>query len=152
MKIDLRVLLVAVPAFPLTFYVMALTLEHMLTPSMVPAAGSLAPQLFRYGLVAAFVHTGVGWIMVAHRSQPADRVAAAAGLVLVGMIIALIPAALMWVITGPPFASRVPGPDVLMLPPTTYAALACYCLGSLAFVALEYVAFLRRKRQAVKGE
>ena len=147
-KIDLRVLLVAVPAFPLTFYMMVLTMEDMLTPSMIPAAGSLAPQLFRYGLVAAVVHTAVGWIMVAHRSLPADRVAAAAGLVLSGTIVALIPAGLMWVITGPPFGSRVPGPDVLMLPPTTYAALACYCLSSLVFVALEYVAFVRRRKRA----
>ncbi|MDQ3364693.1 MAG: hypothetical protein M3680_04620 [Myxococcota bacterium] len=67
------------------------------------------------------------------------------------MIVALIPAALIWVITGPPFGSRVPGPDILMLPPTRYVALACYCLGNLVFVALEYVSFLRRPR-TVEGQ
>jgi hypothetical protein len=146
--IDLRVLAVAIPAFPLTFYVMALTLEHMLTPSMVPAAGTLATQLFRYGLVAAGVHVAIGWLMVAHRSRPEVRVAAAAGLALAGMVVMLVPSAIAWVIAGPPFTARLPGPDVLMLPPTTYAAVACYCMGSVVFVALEYVAFIRRGRRA----
>jgi hypothetical protein len=36
---------------------------------------------------------------------------------------------------------------VLMLPPTTYAAVACYCLGCVLFIVLEYVAFLRRGRR-----
>jgi hypothetical protein len=146
--IDLRVLIVAVPAFPLTFYVMAVTLEHMLTPSMVPAAGTLAYQLFRYGVVAAAVQVVVGWIMVAHRSRPEDRVAAAAGLAITGAIVMLVPAAIAWVVAGPPFTARLPGPDVLMLPPTMYAAVACYCLGCVLFVVLEYVAFLRRGRRA----
>jgi hypothetical protein len=146
--VDLRVLAVAVPSFPLTFYVMAVTLEHMLTPSMVPAAGTLASQLFRYGLIAAAVHVAVGWVMVAHRAHPDDRVAAAAGLALTGAIVMLVPAAVAWVIAGPPFTAYLPGPDVLMLPPTTYAAVACYCLGSLIFVAIEYAAFARRKRRA----
>ncbi|MBA3397483.1 MAG: alkaline phosphatase family protein [Deltaproteobacteria bacterium] len=144
--IDLRVLLVAVPAFPLTFYAMVLSLEHMLTPSMVPPAGTLATQLFKYGMVAAAVYVVIGWIMVAHRARASDRVAAAAGLVLVGTIVMLVPAALMWVITGPPFTAAVPRPDVLMLPPTTYAAVACYSLGSVAFVAFEYIAYVRRSR------
>ncbi|MDQ3369687.1 MAG: alkaline phosphatase family protein [Myxococcota bacterium] len=150
--VDLRVLIAAVPAFPLTFYAMVLTLEHMLTPSMVPAAGTLATQLFRYGVVAAGIHIAISWIMVAHRARPADRVAAAAGLVMVGTIVMLVPAAIIWVIAGPPFTSRLPGPDVLMLPPTTYAAVACYGLGSVLFVVLEYIAFLRRRRDVADGD
>ncbi len=149
--IDLRVLLVAVPAFPLTFYAMVLSFEQMLTPSMIPAAGTLAPKLFAYGGLAALVHTAVGWIMVAHRSRPSDRVAAAAGLVLAGTVVTLVPAAIMWVVTGPPFIARLPGPDALLLPPTTYVAVACYCLGSLAFVGVEDVAFVRRRRRDARA-
>jgi hypothetical protein len=145
--IDLRVLLVAVPAFPLTFYAMVLSFEQQLTPSMIPAAGTLAPQLFAYGGLAALVHTAVGWIMVAHRSRPSDRVAAAAGLVLAGTVVTLVPAAIMWVVTGPPFTARLPGPDALLLPPATYVAVACYCMGSFVFVGVEDVAFVRRRRR-----
>ena len=149
--IDLRVLLVAVPAFPLLFYAFVLTLEHMLTPSMVPPAGTVATQLFQYGVVAAVIHTVIAWAMVAHRSRPEDRVAAAAGLVLAGTIVMLVPAAIAWTINGPPFTASLPGPDVLMLPPTTYAAVACYCLASALFVGVEYVAFLRRRRAPPGG-
>jgi hypothetical protein len=39
-----------------------------------------------------------------------------------------------------------------MLPPTTYAAVACYAVGSFVSVALEYIAFLRRPRRAEPGE
>lgn len=143
-RIDRRVLLIAVPAFPLTFYSLLVVFESFLSPSMLPAKASIASKLLRYGAVAALIHLVAAWGALAGRVPPCERLAAAAGLVLVGLAVAVAPAGLAWALAEPTLAVDLPGPDLLMLPPVTYAAVSCYGASAVLTLAVEYAVFLAR--------
>ncbi|MFH0901674.1 MAG: alkaline phosphatase family protein [Pseudomonadota bacterium] len=143
--LDRRVLLIAVPAFPLTFYTMVLVFERFLSPSMLPSREPLAYKLLLYGLVAALANLGSAWYALAGRASPRQRLAAAAGLVLVGLILALVPASAAWILAGEHYARDVlPGPRFLVIPPTAYTAVCCYGFSATVTMAIEYIVFLSR--------
>lgn len=144
LRIDRRVLLIAVPAFPLTFYSMLVVFENWLSPSVLPPEANVTSKLFKYGGVAAVTHLIAAWYALSGRSVPRERLAAAAGLVMLGLILALAPAGLAWTIAGSSPAVVLPGPDVLTVPPVAYAAVGCYAFSAGLTLVVEYAVFLAR--------
>ncbi len=142
--IDRRVALIALPAFPLTFYGMLMAFENWLSPSMLPGTGNATRKLFVYGAIAAGANLIAAWYALSPRVVPRDRLAAAAGHVFVGLVVAIAPAGLAWTIAGPTVAVDLPGPTALMWPPVTYAATACFAASAALTMVVEYGVFLAR--------
>ena len=139
-----RVLVVAVPAFPVLFYGLLGVFEPFLSPSMLPDEGDVMDMLLRYGAVAAGLNVLVLWLAVSFRAEPRERLAAATGAVLVGLLVALLPAGLAWIIVSPPYAASVPGPVMMMLPPVTFAGVACYSISAAVALIAEWAVFAAR--------
>jgi hypothetical protein len=142
--LDRRILLVAVPAFPLTFYTMLLWLERWMSPSMMPARGAMPLKLYAYGAVAAAIHLVVAWVMLGGRASPRARLAAAAGLCLTGLAVALGSLGLAWMLAGPALAHALPSPRLLMVVPVVYVAVSAYALSALVTLLVEYAVFMAR--------
>ena len=142
--VDRRVLLIALPAFPLTFYSMIVVFENFLSPSMMPARGSIVSKLFSYGAVATLVHLVAAWVSLSGRSSPHARLAAAAGATATGLLVALAPVGVAWRLASPVLAHALPEPRLLMLAPVVYAAVACYALSAMLTLAVEYAVFMAR--------
>lgn len=142
--VDRRVLVIAVPAFPLTFYGLVAAFEKVLSPSLVPDRGTLVDTLFFYGTLAAIAHLGASWYALAGREVPRDRLAAAAGLALVGLLVAVAPAGAAWALGGEALAIALPGPSRLVMTPVTYSVVSCYAASAALVLAIEYVVFLSR--------
>jgi hypothetical protein len=142
--LDRRVLLIAVPAFPLTFYSMIVEFENWLSPSMMPARGSIVSKLFSYGAVAALVHLVAAWVSLVGRPNPHARLAAAAGITATGLLVALAPVGVAWRLASPVLAHALPEPRLLMLAPVVYAAVAAYALSAMLTLLVEYAVFMAR--------
>lgn len=142
--LDRRVLLIAVPSFPTLFYGLIATFESWMSPSMVPAGSDITSKMFQYGLVSAAVYLVAAWIALRRRRSPSERLGAAAGLMLVGLVVAMAPAGAAWAVTGRPLAAMLPAADEIMLPPVTYTAVCCFAGASALLMAIEYVVFLAR--------
>ncbi len=142
--VDRRVLLIALPAFPLTFYSMMLVFENLLSPSMMPARGSIVVKLFSYGAVAALVHLLASWVSLSGRPTPHARLAAAAGVTATGLLVALAPLGIAWRLASPVLAQALPEPRLLMLGPVVYAAVACYAMSAMLTITVEYAVFMAR--------
>jgi hypothetical protein len=61
-------------------------------------------RLLAYGGIAAVLNLLVTWLAVSWRTDPRERLAAAIGVVLIGLLVALGPAGLAWIAVSPPFA------------------------------------------------
>ncbi len=142
--LDRRVLLIAVPAFPILFYGMVATFEAWLSPSMVPQRGDVTSKLFAYGGVAAVVNLVASWAALRRRAVPGDRLAAAAGIVFVGLVVAIAPAGAAWAVSGRPVTVMLPPAGEIMLPPVAYSAFSCFAGSATLLMAVEYVVFLAR--------
>jgi hypothetical protein len=142
--VDRRVLLLALPAFPLTFYSMLAVFENWLSPSMIPGESSLASMLFGYGAVAAAVHLGAAWFSLTRRPTPHARLAAACGITATGLLVALAPVGLAWRLASPALVHALPDPRTLMLAPVVYAAVACYGMCAMLTIAVELAVFVAR--------
>ena len=146
LRLDLRILLVTVPAFFIVYYALIGTLGQRFSPSLVPAQGHLAGALIRYGLVATAVQLLANlWAL---RTQPTlgDRLAAANGVAWVGLMVAMIPAGLTWAFFPPPFVSR-PEPMWLVLIPALEVSVACAAMTFALTLGVEVVAFAARAWQ-----
>jgi hypothetical protein len=142
--VDRRVLLIALPAFPLTFYSMLVVFENWLSPSMMPGQGSIVEKLFSYGGIAAVVHVIAAWLSLAGRPSPHARLAAAAGVTATGLVVALAPVGVAWRYASPVLAQALPEPGMLMIAPVVYAAVACYALCTMLVLLIEYAVFMAR--------
>lgn len=150
LRLDLRILLVTVPAFFIVYYTLIGTLGQRFSPSLVPAQGHLAGALIRYGLVATAVQLLANlWAL---RTQPtlADRLAAANGVAWVGLMLAMIPAALAWAFFPPPFVS-LPEPMWLVLIPALEVGVACAATTFALTLGVEVVVFAARAWQRDTG-
>lgn len=146
LRLDLRILLVTVPAFFIVYYALIGTLGQRFSLSLVPAQGHLAGALIRYGLVATAVQLLVNlWAL---RTQPTlgDRLAAANGVAWVGLMLAMIPAGLTWAFFPPPFVS-LPEPMWLVLIPALEVGVACAAMTFALTLGVEVVAFAARAWQ-----
>jgi hypothetical protein len=143
-RLDRRVLLLAVPAFPIIFYGLLAAFEPFMSPSMMPEEGDVTSLLLRYGAFAAGGNVLIIWLAVAWRAEAQVRLAAATGVVLVGLLVALVPAGVAWIAVSPPYAATVPGPLLMMLPPVTFAGVACYAVSAAVALVAEWALFAAR--------
>jgi hypothetical protein len=151
-RIDKRVLLIAMPSFPLTFYGLVLALDEFVSPSMLPGGATpLATKLFIYGAIAAIAHLVAGVYSLNGRGSPRERLAAAAGVALVGLIVAAAPALTAWALAGETLTAMLPGPDLLVLPPVAYSVVACYAFAAALTLIIEYVVFVARASDPLRS-
>jgi hypothetical protein len=143
LHIDWRVLVIALPAFPLTYYALVALFGQQFSPSFVPERGSVVDQLFRFGLLSMSAHIVISWFTVHGRLVLTERLATANGLFACGLLMSVVPLALLWALVPGPFAS-VPGPTLMLLIPATYVACACYAIAVAGTLALELVVFFAR--------
>ncbi len=141
--IDWRVILIALPAFPLTYYALLGIFGQQYSPSFIPMPGRLLDKLLRFGLISTGVTAIACWIALHGRVVLAKRLAAANGLVACGLVTALIPAAIAW-ISLPTSILQVPRPALFMLVPATYVAVACYAISVTVSLGLELIVFFAR--------
>lgn len=142
--VDWRVLVIAVPAFPLTYYALLDILGQSFSLSGIPDRGDALDQLFHFGLVSTAVQVVAGWIALRGRVVLSDRLAAANALTAFGMLIAGLPAALMWALFGPQSFLEPPRSTMMVLVPATYIAVACHALAVAVLLGLEIVVFFAR--------
>ncbi|MBA3458164.1 MAG: alkaline phosphatase family protein [Deltaproteobacteria bacterium] len=143
LRLDLRILLVTVPAFFIVYYALIGTLGQRFSPSLVPAQGHLAGTLIRFGLVATAVQLLANvWAL---RTQPTlgDRLAAANGVAWVGLMLAMIPAGLTWAFFPPPFVS-LPDPMWMVLIPALEVGVACAAMTFALTLGVEVVVYAAR--------
>ncbi|MBL4634343.1 MAG: alkaline phosphatase family protein [Kofleriaceae bacterium] len=142
--VDWRVLLIAVPAYPLCYYGLLDLLGQSLSFSALQDQGSEMSNLMRFGLIATAVQVLAGWLVLQNRVVLRDRLAAANALVLFGLLVAWIPAALLWALHGDAPHVEIPGSTVALLIPANYIAVSTYAVGATLLLVLEIIVFFAR--------
>ncbi|MBK9033259.1 MAG: alkaline phosphatase family protein [Myxococcales bacterium] len=140
---DRRTLILGAPGFFVVYYVMVAVLGQRFSPSFLPAKGSLAFELAKYGVVGAVAHVAVGWLVLRKHKTLAHRLAIANGNAAVGLFLTMVPALLMWALFPPPY-TEVPGPRMLVIIPSLQVAVALYAFAILLSLAIEVVVFFAR--------
>lgn len=143
LRLDLRVLMVAAPAFFIVYYTLIGTIGHRFSPSLLPDRGHLAAELLKYGIAGAVVHLLAGWLALRRRVTLAERLAAANGVAWLGLVLAMVPAALLWALYPTPYV-EVPGPRLLVFIPAAKVAIACYVLAVALLLVVEVIVFFAR--------
>jgi hypothetical protein len=143
-SIDWRVLLIALPAFPLAFFALLEMVGQSFSLSSLPDEGVGARKVFHFGLASTVVHVIATWIALRGRVVLRDRLAAANAIAVCGMLVAGIPAALAWAVHGGGPFVELPGPKLLFLIPAMYIAVACYAIAAAVSLGLELVIFFAR--------
>lgn len=143
LRLDIRVLVVAVPAFFVVYFALIALLGQRFSPSLLPAGGHLASVLLRYGLGGMVVQLAASmWVLRRYPSLGA-RLAAANGIALVGLALTMIPAGLLWAFFPPPFVT-LPGPLWLVLIPAIEVAVGCAAVNVALTLAIEVIIFAAR--------
>ena len=143
LRLTPRVLLLAVPTFFVVYYTLIGVLGHRFSPSILPERGHLAWELLRYGLIGTGAHLFAAWLALRRQRDLAARLGTANGVALVGLLLTIVPAAILWAYYPPPY-EQVPGPTLLVLIPALQVAVACYAFGVALSLLLELVIFLAR--------
>ena len=132
LRLDLRVLLVSVPAFFVVYYALIGAVGQRFSPSLLPAQGHLAATMAKYGLIAMLVQLTFSlWALRSQRTL-AERLAAANGIAWMGLMFAMIPAGLAWAFFPPPYVI-VPPPVWLVIIPAVEIAVACAAIHDRTF-------------------
>ncbi|HEY5949304.1 MAG TPA: alkaline phosphatase family protein, partial [Kofleriaceae bacterium] len=143
LRLDLRVLLVSVPAFFVVYYGLLGLLGQRFSPSLLPARGHLASSLAQYGIAAMLVQLLFSlWALRSQRTL-AERLATANGIAWMGLMLAMLPAGLAWAFYPPPFV-EVPPPLWLVLIPAVEVAVACAALDVALTLMVELIIFASR--------
>lgn len=144
LHVDWRVLAIAVPAFPLTYYALLDIVGQNVSLSALPDRDDALNELFQFGLASTAVQVVAGWVALRGRVVLRDRMAAANALTACGMLIAWVTAGLMWALFSPGTFVEPPTSTVLVLVPATYIAAACHALAVAVTLGLEIVVFFAR--------
>ncbi len=142
-RFDWRALGLGVPAFFVVYYTMIAALGQRFSPSFLPARGHISLELAKYGLVGVGAHLLAGYLVLRRRKDLATRLATANGNAAVGLVLTMVPAALLWAIYPAPYV-EVPGPRMLVLIPAVQVAVALYALSILLALIVEIVIFFAR--------
>jgi hypothetical protein len=139
-KLDVRVLLVSVPAFFGVYYVLIGTVGQRFSPSLVPEQGDIADSLIKYAALSMAVQLAASlWAL--HRQRTlAERLAAANGIAWVCLLLTLIPAGLLWAYFPAPYV-LVPGPFWLVVIPAVQIAVAGAAINVALTLVIEVVLF-----------
>jgi hypothetical protein len=143
LRLDIRVLLVSVPAFFVVYYGLLGLLGQRWSPSLLPAQGHLAATLAYYGIAAMAVQLLFSlWALRTQRTL-AQRLAAANGIAWMGLMLAMIPAGLAWAFYPPPFV-EVPPPLWLVMIPAVEVAVGCAAVSIALTLMIEVIVFASR--------
>lgn len=146
LHLDVRVLLVSVPAFFVAYAMLIAILGQRFSPSLVPARGHIAEELLRYGIAGMIVQLLVSmWALRSYRTF-ADRLAAANGIAWTGLLVTMTLAGASWAFFPPPYV-EVPSPVWLVLIPAIQVAVACAAVNVALALLVELVLFLARAWQ-----
>ncbi len=144
LHIDWRVLVIAVPAYPLCYYGLLEVLGQSLSFSAIKDKGSEMSNLMQFGLISTVVQLIAGWLALRNRVILRDRLAAANALVLCGLLVAWLPAGLLWALHGPSPHVEIPSSTIALLIPANYIAAATYAVGATLLLLLEIIVFFAR--------
>jgi hypothetical protein len=150
LHLDLRVLLVSVPVFFIMYYTLILTLGQRFSPSLLPAQGNLAWTMAKYGAAAMVVQLAASLWALRYHQTLAERLAAANGVAWTGLMLAMVPAGLLWAFFPSPYV-LVPDPLWLVLIPAVQVAVACAAMEIALTLAVEVVFFAARAWQRDRG-
>ena len=143
MKFDWRVLLVSVPAFFIVYYALIGTLGQRFSPSLLPAQGHLAVAMAKYGAAAMVVQLCASMWALRNQGSLAQRLAKANAIAWTGLMLAMIPAGLVWAFFPPPYVS-VPSPVWLVMIPAVEVAVACAAVDVALTLLVEVIIFAAR--------
>jgi len=143
LQLDRRVLLVSIPAFFVVYYGLLATLGQRFSPSLLPAQGHLAGQMVRYGVISMLVQLLVSLWTLRNRRTLGERLAAANGIALTGLMLTMVTAGLIWAFFPPPYVD-LPGPLWLVLIPAALVAVACAAINVALTLAIEVIIFAAR--------
>lgn len=143
MKFDWRVLLVSVPAFFVVYYALIGTLGQRFSPSLLPAQGHLAWAMAKYGAIAMVVQLCASMWALRNQGSLAQRLAKANAIAWTGLMLAMIPAGLVWSFFPPPYVS-VPSPVWLVMIPAVEVAVACAAVDVALTLLVEVIVFAAR--------
>ncbi len=143
LKFDWRVILIALPAFPVTYYLVLGLFGQNFSPSVIPARGSVVGTLFKFGLISTASHIVACWYALRGRVVLRDRLAAANGLTMCGLVVSLFPAGLAWAWYTGPFV-ELPTEGLLVLIPGTFVAVGCFAMAAGISLGLEIIVFFAR--------
>jgi len=143
LRFNWKSLVVGVPAFFVVYYILIAVLGQRFSPSFLPASGRIAQELVKYGVAALIVQILAGWWALRRKFTLPERLAAATGIALIGLVVAMIPVTLLWCLFPPPYI-EVPGPKLLVLIPAVQISVACYAVGIALTLFMEVVIFFAR--------
>ena len=143
MKFDWRVLLVSVPAFFVVYYALIGTLGQRFSPSLLPAQGHLAWAMAKYGAIAMVAQLCASMWALRNQGSLAQRLAKANAIAWTGLMLAMIPAGLVWSFFPPPYVS-VPSPVWLVMIPAVEVAVACAAVDVALTLLVEVIIFAAR--------
>jgi len=145
LRLDLRVLAVAIPAFFLVYYTLIGTLGQRFSPSLLPAQGHITTALIKYAIVGMALQLAASlWVLRKYRSLPA-RLAAANGVAWVSLMLSMIPAGLLWAFFPGPYVD-VPGPKTLVMIPAVQLTVAATAIDVAVVLVVELIVFAARAR------
>jgi hypothetical protein len=143
LRLDVRVLLVSVPAFFVVYYALIGAVGQRFSPSLLPAQGHLAATMAKYGLIAMVVQLLFSLWALRSQKTLAERLATANGIAWTGMLLAMVPAGLTWAFFPPPYVT-MPGPLWLVLIPAVEIAVACAAIDVAITLLVEVIVFAAR--------
>ncbi len=147
-RIDIPVL-AAASVFPIVVCLSIPLLGLGLTPPHSPG-DTLALVLELSGhLALAAGATAIALALALRQRSPDDRVAAATGAVLSGLVVTAVPAAACWALIGVHGATLLPAPAIFMLTPITAAIAATHALVGALALALCLVSRAAERRSIV---
>jgi Type I phosphodiesterase / nucleotide pyrophosphatase len=143
LRLDVRVLLVSVPAFFVVYYALIGTFGQGFSPSGLPAEGHLAGAMVKYGVVGMVVQLLASLWALRNQGNLADRLAAANGIAWTGLMLTMASAGCLWAYFPPPYVT-VPGPLWLVLIPAVEVAVACAAINVALTLGVEVIVFAAR--------
>ncbi|MBA3393359.1 MAG: alkaline phosphatase family protein [Deltaproteobacteria bacterium] len=145
LRLDLRVLMVAIPAFFVVYYALIATLGQRFSPSLLPQQGHLTMALVKYAIVGMVVQLLASLWVLRRQGDLASRLAAANGIAWTGLMLSMIPAGLLWAFFPAPYV-LVPGATWLILIPAVTLTVACSAIDVALTLAIELIVFAARAR------
>lgn len=140
LRLDLRVLLVSVPAFFGVYYTLIGTVGQRFSPSLVPEQGDIADSLIKYAALSMAVQLAASLWALHKQPSFARRLAAANGIAWVCLMLTLIPAGVLWAYFPAPYVI-LPGPFWLVVIPAVQVAVAAAAINVALTLVVEVVAF-----------
>jgi hypothetical protein len=99
--------------------------------------------MVRYGVISMLVQLLVSLWTLRNRRTLGERLAAANGIALTGLMLTMVAAGLIWAFFPPPYVD-LPGPLWLVLIPAALVAVACAAINVALTLAIEVIIFAAR--------